>query len=183
MLAAALFVLALATPPAAQEPAAAQVPPGTLLDCSLVTPVDEKTTPVDQVITLKLGRDLKVQGNVLAKKNTTVTARVSFLQKGSAFVHNVKRAYYIVGLQLLTLNIGEKPTPVTGNLETLGPTNTQDDYFVPFSHGPDKWGSLEPYKFVFKLPQPKPGESFIGVVREGLRIPKDLRLVFRTPDA
>lgn len=179
-----LFFLALAMPPAAQDPAAAQmVPPGTLLDLSLVTPIDEKSTPVDQVITLKLGRDLKVQGKLLAPKNTTVTARVSFLQKASAFVRNVKRAYYIVGLQLLTMSVGEKPVPVTGNLETLGPTNTQDDYFVPLSHGPDKWGALEPYKFVFKLPQPKPGESFIGLVREGLRLPKDLRLVFRTPDA
>jgi hypothetical protein len=161
---------------------AAQLPPKTQLDLWLVTPLDEKTTPVNQEIELKLARDLKIEGQVFAPKNTTVSARVTMLQKASAFIHNVPRTYYIVGLQLLTLNVGDKPVPVEANLESVGPTNRQEDYFVPLSHGPDRWGALEQYRSVFKLPAPKPGESFLGVVREGLRVPKDLRMVFRIPE-
>lgn len=162
---------------------AAQLPPKTQLDLWLVTPIDETTTPANQEITLKLARDLRLAGQVFAPKDTTVNARVTLVRKAKAFIHSVPRTYYIVGLQLLTINIGDKPVPVEGNLESIGPTNRQEDYFVPLSHSPDRWGALEEYRPLFKLPSPKPGESFLGVVREGLRVPKDLRMVFRIPEA
>jgi hypothetical protein len=162
---------------------AAQLPPKTQLDLWLVTPIEETTTPDNQEITLRLARDLKLEGQVFAPKDTTVNARVTLVRKAKAFIHNVPRTYYIVGLQLMTINIGDKPVPVEANLESVGPTNLQEDYFVPLSHGPDRWGALEQYRSVFKLPAPKPGESFLGVVREGLRVPKDLRFVFRISEA
>ena len=159
-----------------------QLPARTLLDLWLVTPISEQTTPADHEITLKLARDLKIKGQVIAAKGSTVTARVTRLQKSSAFVHSVQRTYYIVGLQLVSLNVGEKPIPVSGNLETVGPAVRQEDYFIPFSHSPDKWGALEEYRAALKTPQPRPGESFLGVVREGLSTPKDLRMAFLTTE-
>ncbi|MFN7993954.1 MAG: hypothetical protein U0Q18_10150 [Bryobacteraceae bacterium] len=157
------------------------LPAKTTLDMALVSSINEKQTG-EQEITFKLMRELKVQGQVLAPKGTAVTGRVTRIEKGSAFVHSVKRNYFVVGVSLSTLDLDDKRIPVTGNLEILGPTGMQADYFVPYSHGPDKWGELADYRFAFKVPPPRPGESFFGVVREGLGVPKGLRMVFRTPD-
>jgi len=163
------------------NPDTVALPAKTTLDLTLLTQISEKQA-FEQEIAFKLMRELKVDGQVLAPKGTTVTGRVTRLNKGSAFVHSVKRNYFIVGVSLSTLDLADRRIPVTGNLEILGPTGMQADYFVPYSHGPDRWGELAEYRFAFKVPPPRPGESFFGVVREGLGVPKGLRMVFRTPD-
>ena len=152
----------------------------TNLDVSLVTPVDERTTTASQEITFNLTRELKRDGVVLAAKNAVVTARVTRIQKRSSFLRGVKRTYYVVGVQVLSISTGEAPVPVVAELETVGPT-AMSDYFVPLSHGPDKWGEFNEYRSQFVVPaDPQRGESFLGVVRESLRVPKGLRMVFRT---
>jgi hypothetical protein len=173
-----LYALLLAAAPAGPQSGAVPLPAGTLLDLMLVTPIHDKMP--EQDIMLKVARDVKVQGHVAVPKGAAVTARLTLLRKASAFVHNVPRAYFIVGLQLVTIEIEGNAVPVSGSLEIVGPATRQEDYFVPYSRDPNKWGALEEYRFSFKVPQPRPGESFLGVVREGLSLPKDLRLVFRT---
>jgi hypothetical protein len=177
-----LSVLLLVTGMAAAAADTVQFPANTDLDLLLVTPIDERATPVDQEIAFKVARELKKDGDVIAPKGADVTARVMQMQKQSSYIRNVKRTYYIVGLKLISIDLGKGPMPVTGGLETVGPTSI-NDYFVPLSHGPDKWGPFEEYRFQFKVPNPTPGESFLGVVREYLRVPKGLRMVFRTPEA
>ncbi len=169
---------------AVSAPAADRVsiPARANLDLILAAPIDERATPQNQQIAFKFARDLKANGKVLVPKNTPLTARITLTQKGSAFIRNTKRAYFIVGLRLESVDFPDGAVPVGGALETVGPA-TPNDYFVPFSHGPDKWGEMQDYRFVFKLPDPQPGESFLGVVREYLRVPAGLRMVFRTPES
>lgn len=175
LLAAVWAVLAAGTGAAAPE-----FPAETDLDVSLVTPVDERTTTASPELAFKLTRELKKDGVLLAPKNAVVTGRVTRVQKQASFVRGVKRNYYVVGLQIVSINTGEASVPVSAELETVGPT-AMNDYFVPLSHGPDKWGEFEQYRAQFTIPpDPQPGESFLGVVRESLRVPKGLRMVFRT---
>jgi len=176
MLMAAFFAVSAAVTGAA----APEFPTNTDLDVSLVTPMDERTTAATPELTFKLTRELKKDGVLLAPKNAVVTGRVTRVQKQSSFVRGVKRTYYVVGVQVVSINTGEAPVPVIAELETVGPT-AMNDYFVPLSHGPDKWGEFEQYRAQFTIPtDPQPGESFLGVVRESLRVPKGLRMVFRT---
>ncbi len=134
---------------------------------------------INPEIAFKTTREVKQDGAVIVPKNTTVNARVTRIQKQASYVRGTKRNYYVIGLQIVSISIGEKPVPIVANLETV-PPSAMNDYFVPLSHGPDKWGEFAQYRFQFKVPEPQPGESFLGVVREGLRLPKGLRLIFRT---
>lgn len=173
-----LSILFIVAGLAAAGACAGQLPGKTDLDLTLVTPIDERTTPVDQEIAFKLTREVKKAGALLAPKGATVTARVTQIQRHSSYI-GVKRTYFVVGLRLVAINTGQEPIPVTAGLETVGPTNN-NDYFIPFSHGPEKWGEFAQYRFQFKIPDVQPGESTLGVVREYLRVPKGLRMVFRT---
>jgi hypothetical protein len=157
------------------------LPAGSNLDLALVTPLDERTATTNPDLTFKTMREIRKDGVVLVPKNAIVAARVTRILKQSSYIRGTKRNYHIVGLRLLTINIAERSIPLVANLETV-PPSAMNDYFAPLSHGPDKWGEFGEYRFRFKSPDPQPGESFLGVVREGLGLPKGLRLVFRTPE-
>ena len=177
-----LSVLLLATSATAAAADSVQIPGGANLDLELATPIDERATPTDTEIAFKLNRELKKDRTPLVPKGAAVIARVARIQKHSSFIRNTKRTYFIVGLQMVRIKGPDGAIPVLAQLETVGPTNTTD-YFIPFSHGPDRWGPFEEYRFQFRIPEPQAGESFLGVVREYLRVPKGLRMVFRTPDS
>ncbi|MGE5646916.1 MAG: hypothetical protein ACM336_14105 [Acidobacteriota bacterium] len=161
--------------------AADAVPPKTDLDLELLTPIDQKASAADQQISFKTARDAKKDNAVIVRKGAPVVARVTQMQKQSSYIRNVKRNYFIVGIKLVSIDMGSGPVPITGTLETILPT-ASNDYFAPLSRGPDKWGAFQEYRFQFHFPDPTPGESFLGAVQEYLRVPKGLRLVFRTPD-
>ncbi len=159
-----------------------QIPPKTNLELMLETPIDERDAPANPEITFKLVHEIKQAGAVLVPKGAIVTARVTRIQKQASVIRGVKRNYFIVGLTLVNLNAAGTTASVTAGLESVQPTAT-NDYFVPFSHAPGKYGEFEEYRSYFTIPKPLAGESLLGVVREYLRVPKGVRMVFRTPDA
>lgn len=159
-----------------------QVPAKTNIELALETPIDEKVTAGNPEITFKLVHDLKKNGVVFAAKGATVTARVTRIQKQRAFIRNERRQYFIVGLALVSINAGGTAIPLTAELETVRPTAT-NDYFLPYAHGPEKWGEFSDYLSLFTIPTPQPGESILGVVREYLKVAKGVRMVFRTPES
>lgn len=159
-----------------------QLPAKTNLELSLETPIDERTMAPSGEITFKLVNDLKKDGVVFAQKGAAVTARVTRMQKHSAFIRSTKRNYFIVGVRLLSLNTGQGTINVVAGLETVRPTAT-NDYFVPFSRAPEKWGQFGDDRSYLTIPTPEAGESLFGVVREYLHMPKGVRMVFRTPDS
>jgi hypothetical protein len=173
---AAVVVLAFAGAAGAD---AAELPVGSNLDLVLVTPLDERTVAANPDLTFKTMREIRKDGAVLVPKNAAVAARVTRILKQSSTIRGTKRNYYIVGLRLLSVNTGQESIPLVANLETVAPS-AMNDYFAPLSHGPDKWGEFEQYRFQFKFPDAQPGESYLGVVREGLGLPKGFRLIFRT---
>ena len=57
---------------------------------------------------------------------------------------------------------------------------TNSIYFVPYSDDPNRWGTYDDFRTVFSVPKPDPGESFLGVVGEFLRLHGDFVMYWTT---
>lgn len=161
--------------------------PGKLnLDTALETAVDERTTAVNDTITLKLNGAVKHGGQVLIPKGAKATARVTRISTHNYRAGGYWRRYYLVGVAMETIDAGDRKYRVQANLEIVGPT-TDQYYFIPYSQDPAKWGTFvdimgfENVRDQFSVPV-SPGESVLGVGREYLRVPKNLRMVWSTQE-
>lgn len=156
------------------------------LDMALETPVDERTTAVNDKITLRLNGGVKHGGQVLIPKGSKATARITRISTHTYRTGGYWRRYYLVGIAMETVEAGDRTYHVQANLEIVGPT-TDQFYFIPYSQDPAKWGTFvdsmgfENVRDQFSLPV-GPGESVLGVGREYLRIPKNLRMVWSTQE-
>jgi hypothetical protein len=158
------------------------LPPGLNLDVTLEDPIDEKITSVGSKISFKLSKDVKAEGKVLAPKGSIISGHVTRQVRESYRVGETRKDYYLVGIQLDSMEAGGEKYTVVANLETVGPTTTITT-FLPYSQAPDKWGLYDDIRDQVTFPPQKAGESILGLVRPYLRVPPRLRLVFSTTAA
>ncbi len=155
------------------------LPPRLNLDVTLEDAIDEKVTSVGSKIAFKLSKDVKSEGKVLVPKGSIISGHVTRQSRESYRVGETRKDYYLVGVQLDSVESGGEKYSVVANLETVGPTTTITT-FLPYSQAPDKWGLYDDVRDQVTFPPQKAGESIIGLVRPYLRIPPRLRLVFNT---
>jgi hypothetical protein len=156
------------------------LPPKTSLDLILEDPIDERTTTPGTPLNFRLARDLKSGGTVLARKGAVATGKVTRTSRHSYRAMDSTKGYYIIGVQLETLQGEGQKYAVNAGLDTIGPASTIT-CFLPYSQSPDKWGLFEEVRDQFDFPSTlMPGETIIGLVREYMRIPKNIRMVWVT---
>ena len=168
-----------ALPPVETAGANGTLPPKTSLELSLEEAVDERDAIPGFKLTWKVSRDVKVNGKVLIPKGAIARGTITRVSRQSYRAMASYKTYFIVAIQLSTIETAEQKYRVVANLETIGPATTIT-CFLPFSESPDKWGLYEDARDQLVFPRPEPGEAIIGVVREYLRIPKQVRMVWVT---
>jgi len=144
-------------------------PAKTLFEMILQDPIDERSTTEKSKLSFTVSRDVKKDGKAILPKGAAASGHVTRILR-QTYVLNVSiKAYYLVGIQLDTIEVGGRLFQIRANLESVGPPATQI-CFVPLSHDPDKWGDYYDYYTLFTVPIPERGESFLGVVEEFLRL-------------
>jgi hypothetical protein len=145
------------------------LPAKTPLEMMLEDPIDERSTTVGSKLSFTVLRDIKKERKVILPRGATAMGHVTRILRQTYSLNTSLKGYYAVGLQLDTMEVEGRLYRMWANLERVGPPATQI-CFVPFSHNPLKWGEYDDIYQLFIIPDPEPGESFLGVVSEFLRL-------------
>jgi hypothetical protein len=140
----------------------------------LQDPIDERTTTASGKISFTVFRDVKKDSKVILPKGATATGHVTRIIRQTYVLNTSVKAYYLVGIQLDTIDVGDRRFRIWANLERVGPPAAQI-CFVPLSHNPDKWGDYDDIYQLFIIPNSDRDESFLGVVAEFLRLGNNWR--------
>jgi hypothetical protein len=137
------------------------LPPGLALELKLDAEIDSAESFVGDPVTARVGRNVKRGGEVLVPKGAVVSGRITRLEKQSA-----PYSHFAVGLQFFSLEFGNTRAAFTAELEEVG----------PFLLGVGATGRrtlvsdlLKGREGIFSVPG-----------RERLRLPRGLRMVWRT---
>lgn len=145
------------------------LPAKTPLEMMLENAIDERTTTEGSKLSFTVSREIKKDGKVILPRGATATGHVTRIIRQTYVLNTSLKGYYAVGMQLDTMEVEGRRYRIWANLERVGPPATQI-CFVPFSHNPLKWGQYDDIYQLFIIPDPAPGESFLGVVSEFLRL-------------
>jgi hypothetical protein len=167
-----------ATPHAARvhalPPIEELVPAKTPFEMILDDAIDERTTTEGSKLLFTVSQYVKKNGEVVLPKGAKATGHVTRILRQEFIPFNSPRTYYVVGIQLDTIEVRGRRFQLWANLERVGPPATQL-CFVPLSHSPDKWGPFDEFYTMFLIPNPESDESFLGVVYEFLRLGSNWR--------
>jgi hypothetical protein len=150
------------------------LPAKTPFEMILQDPIDERTTTASGKISFTVFRDVKKDSKVILPKGATATGHVTRIIRQTYVLNTSVKAYYLVGIQLDTIDVGDRRFRIWANLERVGPPAAQI-CFVPLSHNPDKWGDYDDIYQLFIIPNSDRDESFLGVVAEFLRLGNNWR--------
>jgi len=150
------------------------VPAKTPFEMFIDDPIDERTTTEGSKLSFTVSQYVKKNGEVVLPKGAKATGHVTRILRQEFIPFNSPRTYYVVGIQLDTIEVRGRRFQLWANLERVGPPATQL-CFVPLSHSPDKWGPFDEFYTMFLIPNPESDESFLGVVYEFLRLGSNWR--------
>jgi hypothetical protein len=165
--------------PSTSAPAGKTLPANLTLDTSLEEGIDQKTASPGSAFTLRLAKDVKSGKEVLVRKGAKISGHVTRISRLAYRANTATVEFYVVGVQLDTLDDGTDRYRVAANAELIGPTTTIET-FLPYSQDPKKWGRFEDIRDQISFPAQQPGDSLIGLVRPYMRIPSNLRIVWST---
>ncbi len=165
-----------AHPPKPEEqPLDSLLPPKTRIDTILAESIDERTMKDGDKLSLTVLRDIKVRGKVVVPRGSAASAHVTrILILNYAWITSVRR-YYLVGMQFDGVEVGGRQYHLRANLDRVGPP-ADSIGFLPYSNDPNNWGKYDLDRTLLLCPKPEPGESFLGIVREYLRLGSHVRL-------
>jgi hypothetical protein len=145
-------------------------PAKTAFEMILQDPIDERTMTEKSKVSFTVYRDVKKKdGTVILPKDATATGHITRILRQTYVLNTSVKGYYLVGMQLDTMDVEGRRYQISANLERVGPPAAQI-CFVPYSHNPDKWGAYDYLYQLFIIPNASDGESFLGVVEEFLRL-------------
>ena len=161
--------------------------PGKLvLQTILIDAIDERHMTQGSTLSLTVLHDVKKSGKVIVPKGATVLGHITRIIQQEYVIYSAIKRYYLVGIELDSVIAGEQRYRVHGNLESLGPAPpppTESVGFIPYSHSPEKWGTFEDIRGLFIVPSVDYAESFLGIVREFLRLPDHMLMFWTTMEA
>ena len=160
-------------PPAA--PAGERLPANISFETILDEPIDERVTRDGSKLSFRLSHDIKKGGKVIVPKDAVIAGHITRIIRQSFGVYSTVKGYYTVGMTLDTVDVGDRRFQVLANLETIGPPASTIGY-LPYSRDPDRWGPYDDLKLFFVTPPPDPGESFMGILSEFLRLSSHIRM-------
>jgi len=177
-------------PPANAAAEGAWLPAGLELRTVADDAIDERSIAQGSHLTFTVTHEVKVKGKVLVAKGAVIEGHVTRLlrQAYPLTVSSGDRSYYLVGIHLDTVISGSQRFQLSANLENLGPepvqrtSITESTTFVPYSSDPNRWGTLDTLRPLFKVPRADPGESFVGVVDVVLRMPRHQVMYWSTQE-
>jgi hypothetical protein len=161
--------------PSPQESLPAHIRFDTLLDDR----IDERVTGDGSALSFRTLQDLKKSGKVIVPKSAEITGHVTRIIRQKFVVYSTVKGYYVVGIQMDNVTVGDRKFQVWANLETIGPP-ADSIGFLPYSSSPDRWGLFEDIHIEFVTPPAAPGESFLGILQEYLRLPRKMRMSWVT---
>ena len=173
----ALSSPAAAAPAAVSAPLVTQVLPSivellpvkTFFEMMLEDPIDERSTIEGTKLSFIVSRDIKKGGKILLPKGATATGHVTRILRQTYPFETGQKGYYLVGIQMETMDVGDLRYRLWANLEGVGPPAAQIG-FVPLSVDPYRWGQYDDLYTLFIVPAAEKGESFLGIVSEFLRL-------------
>ena len=160
-------------------PAADLLPRDTRIETTLKQPIDERTTKAGDKLSFTILREIKAHGKVIVPKGSAAAGHVTRIIMLNYLINTSVKRYYLVGLQFDSITVRHQTFPVRANLENVG-SPAKGIAFIPYSHDPDKWGVFDDIYQLLLCPKPADGESFLGIVREFLRLSGDIRIYWST---
>jgi hypothetical protein len=145
------------------------LPPNTYFEMMLEDPIDERSTIEGTKLSFTVSRDIKKGGKVVVPMGATATGHVTRILRQTYPFETGQKGYYLVGIQLETIDVGDRRFRMWANLERVGPPATQIG-FVPLSVDPNRFGQFDDRQTLFVVPAAEHGESFLGIVSEFLRL-------------
>lgn len=153
---------------AADAPELIELPPGIRLPIQLQTPIDDRTSMVGDRVTAVIHANVKRNKEVVVPKGAVVNARIVHLEKVGGPV-----AYFIVGLQLESVEFDNKRAELVAALAELGS-------YLPF--GRITTTPNFPGAFIRPLPDLEsiPGVGIFYVKGEVIRLRPGTRMTWLT---
>ncbi|HTT65878.1 MAG TPA: hypothetical protein VMG35_28705 [Bryobacteraceae bacterium] len=145
------------------------LPAKSVFEMILQDPIDERSTTEGSRLSFVVSREVKRDGKVVLPKGAIAKGHVTRLLRQTYVINTSVKAYYLIGIQIDTIEVQGHLYQIWANLESVGPPATQI-CFVPLSHDPAKWGDYYDLYTLFAVPNAERGESFLGVVDEYLRL-------------
>jgi hypothetical protein len=145
------------------------LPVKTYFEMMLEDPVDERSTIEGTKLSFTVSRDIKKGGKVVVPIGAKATGHVTRILRQTYPFETGQKGYYLVGIQLETIDVGDRRFRMWANLERAGPPAAQIS-FVPLSVDPNRFGQFDDRQTLFIVPAAEHGESFLGIVSEFLRL-------------
>jgi hypothetical protein len=145
------------------------LPVKTFFEMMLEDPIDERSTVEGSKLSFTVSRDIKKGGKIVLPKGATATGHVTRILRQTYPFETGQKGYYLVGIQLETMDVGDRRFRMWANLERVGPPAAQIG-FVPLSVDPNRFGEFDDRQTLFIVPAAEHGESFLGIVSEFLRL-------------
>jgi hypothetical protein len=145
------------------------LPPNTYFEMMLEDPIDERSTIEGTKLSFTVSRDIKKGGKVVVPMGAAATGHVTRILRQTYPFETGQKGYYLVGIQLETMDVGDRRFRMWANLERAGPPAAQIS-FVPLSVDPNRFGQFDDRQTLFIVPAAEHGESFLGIVSEFLRL-------------
>ena len=168
-------------PPAGDTPTQDLLPQKTRIETILDEAIDERTTKAGSRLTMTIVKEIKAGNKVIVPRGSLASAHVTRIIIQNYAINTSIKQYYLVGIQFDTIEVGKQVYPVRANLESVGEP-AKGTAFIPYSHDPDKWGDFDDIYQLLLCPAPERDESFLGIVREFLRISGKLRVYWSTQE-
>ena len=160
-------------------PAGEALPAGLKFETILDDRIDERITMDGSKLSFRLSQDIKRGGKVIVPKGAVIAGHITRIVRRTFALYSTVKGYYTVGIRLDSVEVGGKRFQVWANLETVGPPASTIG-FLPYSHDPDRWGTFDNIKLELVTPPHGPGESFLGILSEYLRLSNHIRMTWIT---
>ena len=145
------------------------LPVKTFFEMMLEDAIDERSTIEGTKLSFTVSRDIKKGGKVVVPMGAKATGHVTRILRQTYPFETGQKGYYLVGIQLETIDVGDRRFRIWANLERVGPPAAQIG-FVPLSVDPNRFGEFDDRQTLFIVPAAEHGESFLGIVSEFLRL-------------
>jgi hypothetical protein len=145
------------------------LPVKTFFEMMLEDAIDERSTIEGTKLSFTVSRDIKKGGKVVVPMGAKATGHVTRILRQTYPFETGQKGYYLVGIQLETIDMGDRRFRIWANLERVGPPAAQIG-FVPLSVDPNRFGEFDDRQTLFIVPAAEHGESFLGIVSEFLRL-------------
>ncbi len=159
-----------------------EFPAGVRIETALDAPIDSRDAAIGDPISARISREVKDNGKVILRKDAVLSGRIRGLQWAYS-----PAPYIAIGLEFLELQFGGSQTRFLAELQEVGPLDGLAAASAPIARLPGsgrgtRYGGrwYPPDAITVRSTAPAPGIAWLYLWGEAARLPKGLRMLWKT---